>query len=197
MDIGIDDFNNSTPRKLEDFAAESAWRWREMNRAEARRTQSFNARPPRLEGATPLTNGCGRSFWKFQSAPPPLGGGDRRFNPFLIRRCVSIRAPPAWRGRQGHKACKQNNNAVSIRAPPAWRGRRGLMTHLGHFREVSIRAPPAWRGRRIRACGEGITLTAFQSAPPPLGGGDVAWSADKRRPCRFQSAPPPLGGGDS
>ena len=81
---------------------------------------------------------------------------------------VSIRAPPAWRGRLTGKVSGAIVGDVSIRAPPAWRGRpQGLVAPGGGG--VSIRAPPAWRGRRFLAM-PNSSLVSFNPRPPRLEG---------------------------
>ena len=117
-----------------------------------------------------MTINEGRVFFQFQSAPPPLGGGDGVCGRSSRRsRCFNPR-------------------------PPRLEGATRLFSRNTRYPSVSIRAPPAWRGRLLGPANQLIT-ERFQSAPPPLGGGDrKGWL--RRVGVGFQSAPPPLGGGD-
>ena len=158
------------PRCNVSIRAPPAWRGRQRCRRNAR-YPSFQSAPPPLGGGDSFTRAKKRPV-KFQSAPPPLGGGDSEvsaprwpdaacFNPRpplgggdvsvpmrqRVAGDVSIRAPPAWRGRPGFMPALTQRSAVSIRAPPAWRGRRRCRPASRQVVAVSIRAPPAWRGR--------------------------------------------------
>ena len=82
----------------------------------------FNPRPPRLEGATPRLP-FSQTPGLFQSAPPPLGGGDAAVAAaHAERRCFNPR-PPRLEGATNLRQAAHLQAFVSIRAPPAWRGR--------------------------------------------------------------------------
>ena len=86
-------------------------------------------------------------MWMFQSAPPPLGGGDLDRDQLDENpNCFNPR-PPRLEGATPYHGVGASDGVVSIRAPPAWRGR-----------PLSRMNWPA--------------ANTFQSAPPPLGGGD-------------------------
>ena len=131
--------------------------------------QQFQSAPPPLGGGDFL-NLC--PFFlnlAFQSAPPPLGGGDNAMIvAILFYLCFNPR-PPRLEGATCHFLYGSTKVEVSIRAPPAWRGR------------PLVRASRQW-------------FCWFQSAPPPLGGGD--WSSVKCRVFRvgFNPRPPRLEG---
>ena len=84
----------------------------------------------------------------FQSAPPPLGGGDLSFP---LRKHQGRSFNPRPPRLEGATPCARIASMVLL---------------------VSIRAPPAWRGRLEQRQMQGVS-GGFQSAPPPLGGGDL------------------------
>ena len=131
-------------------------------------------------------------MWMFQSAPPPLGGGDldrdqldenpNCFNPRPPRLegatpyhgvgasdgVVSIRAPPAWRGRPQDWFCRLSPVSFNPR-PPRLEGATALANELASREHVSIRAPPAWRGR-LRPMTPRAAQARFNPRPPRLEG---------------------------
>ena len=67
-------------------------------------------------------------MWMFQSAPPPLGGGDLDRDQLDENpNCFNPR-PPRLEGATPYHGVGASDGVVSIRAPPAWRGRLRPMT---------------------------------------------------------------------